>query len=78
MKYICMGDLEPGKFEGMTEDGDETTRHVEVAKRTFTRKLPEAVWWGERSSGSFDFALIPALRDSRGAQDDRVGNFRQN
>jgi len=36
---------------------------------------PEAVWQVDTSSGSFDLRLIPALRDSRGAQDDRVGNF---
>ncbi len=51
--------------------------HVQVAKRTFMRELPEAVWQGDSSSGSFDFALIPALRDSRGAQEGRAGNFRR-
>jgi hypothetical protein len=45
------------------------------ASRRSTRELPEAVWQVDTSSGSFDLRSSRFLRDSRGAQDDRVGNF---
>ena len=52
-------------------------RNGKVGKRMFTRELPEAVWQGRHILGILRLALIPAFRDSRGAQDDRVGYFRQ-
>ena len=43
----------------------------------FLRELPEAACQLEQILAILRLALIPACRDSRGAQDDRVEDIRQ-
>jgi hypothetical protein len=47
------------------------------ANEMFTRELPGVVCQGDKSSGSFDLRSSRLPRDARGAQEDRVGNFRR-
>ena len=42
MKYICMGYIEPGKFEGMTEDSG--TQCSTNALSTMTIYAPTDIW----------------------------------
>jgi hypothetical protein len=44
------------------------------SEKMFSRELPEAVWQGH-ILGILRLALIPACRNSRGAQEDRVGDI---
>jgi hypothetical protein len=41
-------------------------KNGKLGKRMFTRELPEAVWQGDKSSGSFDLRSSP-LRGTRAA-----------
>jgi hypothetical protein len=69
MKYICMGYYEPAKLAAMTED-ERNAYSTKGGKRMFTRELPEAVWQGDISSGSFDLrsSRLPGLARRSGRQ----------
>jgi hypothetical protein len=40
MKYICLGYIEPVKFEEMIEDCDERTQHVQAPKTNIYKRTP--------------------------------------
>jgi len=46
------------------------------SKKISLRELPDAAWKEGYILGILRLALVPRCRDSRGAQDDRVGKFR--
>src|SRR5882762_4450276 len=50
MKYICLGYIEPGKFEGMTED----ERHATFDERLQKRTSPRSTWHNIRYPSNFN------------------------
>ncbi|MGA9390025.1 MAG: hypothetical protein WBV69_06220 [Candidatus Sulfotelmatobacter sp.] len=52
MKYICLGYLEPGKIEGMTEDERHAT--LDDALSTTTICAPTGIWLPKSPSACGD------------------------
>jgi predicted Fe-S protein YdhL (DUF1289 family) len=67
MKYICLGYLEPGKFEGMTEDERHAVLDECFAQRPSARQRTS----GCRSTSSASGDRIDPVMEKRQSRDDR-------
>jgi hypothetical protein len=61
MKYICLGYLEPGTFEEMSEDERRQNTARASRETNVTRELPDAGWQGRHILGILRLCAHPGF-----------------